>query len=82
MMWTFRRGDVIVWLQTSYDITTHEFVLLMTGSDRSPNSERFRTIRRLRARVLEVERQLAEEHWTQIASPVMLPNDSQRPVIH
>jgi hypothetical protein len=81
-MWTFRRGDVIVWLQTSYDVMTHEFVLLMTGSDRSPSSERFRTIRKFRARVLEVERQLTAEQWTQIASPETLPNDPPWPVIH
>jgi hypothetical protein len=81
-MWTFRRGESIVWLQTSYDITSHEFVLLMTGSDRSPKSERFRTIRKFRARVLEVERQLTADHWMQIASPEVLPNESSRAVVH
>jgi hypothetical protein len=82
MSWTFRRGDAIVRLESSYDTSSHEFVLAMTWSDRPSTTERFRTIRKFRSRVLEVERQLADDRWTQIASPEILPKHSPRPVIH
>ena len=82
MIWTFRRSDATVRLRTYYDITSHEFVLEMTWSDRPQTTERFRTIRKFKARVLEVEHELAAAHWTQIASPETLPDDAPRSVIH
>ncbi len=82
MIWTFRRNDATVRLRTCYDITSQEFILEMTWSNRPQTTERFHTIRKFRARVLEVEHELADTPCTQIASPETLPTDPARPVIH
>jgi hypothetical protein len=82
MIWSFGRGEEIVRLQTSYDTNSHDFILEITRTDRPPTIERFTTVRKFKTRVLAVERQLADEHWTQIGSPEILPHIWRGPTTH
>jgi hypothetical protein len=82
MIWSFGRGEEIIRLHTSYDMHSHEFVLDITWADRPATSERFTTIRKFKTRVLAVEQQLADEHWTQLGSPDILPHGWRGPTTH
>ena len=82
MIWSFGRGDEIVRLQTSYDGNSHDFVLEITWAGRPPTIERFTTVKKFKTRVLAVEQQLADEHWTQIGSPEILPHVWRGPITH
>ena len=71
MIWLFERGDEIVRLETRVDNATGEYVAVIAWAESPPVTERFRGYEAFHGRMLELEGQLAADHWTQIGPPTI-----------
>ena len=72
MLWMFERNDESLRLETRYDNTTLEFVLIMRLPDGKQQIERFKDALTFRNRLEALQAQLESEQWTAVGSPVML----------
>jgi hypothetical protein len=72
MIWIYERGQEALRIETRVDTTTGDFVAVVVWADGQKQEERFRTETAFRTRLLALERQLADEHWTQIGGPTVL----------
>jgi hypothetical protein len=72
MIWLFERGQEVLRIETRVDSATGDFVATVLWADGQSKEERFRGEDAFRARLLALERQLADEHWTQIGGPTVL----------
>jgi hypothetical protein len=74
MVWIFEREQEALRIETRFDSATGDFVATTFWADGQSKEERFRSEDTFRARLMALERQLAEEHWTQIGGPTFLEN--------
>ena len=72
MIWIFERGKEVLRIETRVDATSGDFVAVVFWADGQKKEERFRTEEAFKVRLLALERQLADEHWTQIGGPTVL----------
>ena len=79
MIWLFERGDEVVRLETRVDNGTGEFVAVITWSDSPAVTERFVGYEQFHARMLEMEKRLAADNWTQIGPPEIMPQGWRGP---
>jgi hypothetical protein len=79
MVWFYRRSDVSLRIETRFDSATNEYVLEVEWPGRPVVKERFKETAAFDTRVLELERQLDEEHWQQVGSPEILPHGWRGP---
>jgi hypothetical protein len=63
MVWLFERDDQAIRVETSYDRTAAEYLLIQEQQDGSQRVERFRDEVTFRTRLEELERQLDSDHW-------------------
>ena len=80
MIWRFERGDEVVRVETRVDNTSGEFVVEIAWAGRPPATERFKDTAAFRARILELEGQLADDHWKQAGGPKLLWDGWRGPV--
>ena len=72
MIWLFERGEEALRIETRVDSVTGDFVATVLWASGQSKEERFRDEHAFKARLLALERQLADEHWTQIGGPTLL----------
>ena len=72
MIWLFERGQEALRIETRVDAITGEYVAAVLWANGQSEEERFRSEEAFKARLLALERQLANEHWTQIGGPTIL----------
>jgi hypothetical protein len=72
MIWIFERGKEALRIETRVDGETGDYVAVTVWADGQKKEERFRSEESFRARLLALERQLADEHWTQIGGPTVI----------
>jgi hypothetical protein len=72
MIWIFERGQEALRIETRVDTATGEYVATVLWANGQSQEERFRREDAFKARLLALERQLADEHWTQIGGPTIL----------
>ena len=72
MIWLFERGEEALRIETRVDTVTGDFVATVLWASGLSKEERFRDEHAFKARLLALERQLADEHWTQIGGPTLL----------
>ena len=65
MLWVFERDEDRLRLETTYDDTTANFVLIIRRSEADAQVERFPDAATFRRRLEVLERQLEGDHWTQ-----------------
>jgi hypothetical protein len=82
MIWRFERGDEVVRVETRVDNTSGEYVVEIAWAGRPPETERFQDNPAFRARILELESQLAVDHWTQVGGPTLSWDGWRGPVTH
>ncbi len=82
MIWAFARADEVLRLETRRDNRDGAYVLVISWTDRPPQTERFSAFKSYQARLLVLERQLADEHWTQLGDPAILPDGWRGPITH
>jgi len=71
-MWTYKRGEESVLLETMFDQGNEEFVLRWLYSDGREDLERYTNRFTFRARLLELEDDLRSWGWTQFNPSVSL----------
>ncbi|MEO8077098.1 MAG: hypothetical protein ABI818_12260 [Acidobacteriota bacterium] len=80
MIWRFERGDEVVRVETRVDNSSGEYVVEVTWAGRQAETERFLDNAAFRTRILELESQLAGEHWAQVGGPEVLWDGWRGPV--
>jgi hypothetical protein len=71
MIWRFERGDEVVRVETRVDNASAEYVVEIAWAGRPAETERFQDNAAFRTRILQLESQLAGEHWTQVGGPTL-----------
>jgi hypothetical protein len=79
MIWLFQRDDRVVRLETSFDNTTEEYVVVIAWVERPLVTERFQDFGQFHARILALEHQLGADHWTQVGPPMFIPDGWRGP---
>ena len=79
MLWFFGKGDEVVRLETRFDRTSNEYVLVIAWANRPPETERFQQFAAFNDRIHALERQLHEAHWTLMAQPTLLKDGWRGP---
>ena len=82
MIWLFERGEEVVRLETRIDAGSGEYVVEITWASRPREVLRFRDQEAFRSRLVALEQQLAQENWTQLGSPEILPSGWRGPIPH
>ena len=72
MLWFYQRGDEVITVETRVDRTTGEYLLITQTADHDQKTERFKDVAEFQMRLVEAERQLAADRWTQAGPPVFL----------
>ena len=72
MMWFFERGSEKLELKTRYDNDTLEYVLEVVAPGDTRPAERFPDAPAIRARLVEIERELGSQQWRANGAPVVL----------
>ncbi len=82
MLWLWARGADKLELETRYDNDTGDFVVTRRWSDGRQRTERFRGLADFRTRLVELERELETERWSNTGPPVLLPDGwpNRRPI--
>jgi hypothetical protein len=77
MLWFFDRADESLTIETRYESGTSEFVFIARFPDGRERIERFTNPEAFGACLQALERQLAEEHWSNRGKPIILPHRCQ-----
>jgi hypothetical protein len=79
MLWFYRREEELVTVETRFDESTREYVLIMQTDDNKKTEERFKDLATFKDRLLRAEEKLAHERWKQAGPPVLLLDGWPRP---
>ena len=74
MMWFWTKGPSRLQVETRYDNHTAEFVVIVESTDGDHSTERFKSMRDFKARLVELEHRLESEHWTNGGPPLLAPD--------
>ena len=72
MIWTFKRGQESLRLDTRYNNKTTEYVLIIHHPDGSHQTEWFNDRATFQARLDLLDRRLRRENWQYVGAPVLL----------
>ncbi len=73
MVWFWTNGTSELELETRYDNDTSEFVMTVRSPDGTQTSERFKSLKAFRVRLVELERRLESDHWRNTGPPLFIP---------
>lgn len=73
MVWFFERSDERAEVETRFDNSTLEYVVIVRRPDQQEQITRFPDAGALRARLDELTRELQEDHWLIDGPPLILP---------
>jgi hypothetical protein len=74
MVWFFERDNEQIEVETRFDNTTREYVVIVRRADQQEEATRFRDADSLRIRLVKLTRELEEEDWLTSGPPVILPD--------
>lgn len=74
MVWIFYRNDEVTRIETRFDNESDTYILHVTRAGGAESTERFTDHAAFDARVLALERQLAEARWILQGGPRVLPD--------
>jgi hypothetical protein len=74
MLWFFQNGDGKVSLETRYDSSTEQFVVVVQWPDGTKQVERFDDAKSFRERLCTFEDQFESQNFEQVGGPVIQPN--------
>jgi hypothetical protein len=74
MLWFFRNGDEKLSLETRYDSSTEQYVVVVQWPDGKKQVERFADARLFRERLCVFEDQFESQHFEQVGGPIIQPN--------
>jgi len=77
MIWFFGRDDQELRVETRYDSSTAEYLLVIRGPD-GDQSERFTDVADFHSRLLQVENRLETERWNRTRDPAIVPDGLPR----
>jgi hypothetical protein len=72
MIWLFQRGDVLR-LETRRENAHGAYGLIIHWANRPSEAETYSDVGSYQARLLELEKQLGADNWTQLGGPAFLP---------
>jgi|1185.fasta_scaffold1303289_1 hypothetical protein len=72
MIWFWRRQQAEMRLETRYDNTTNEFVVVV-ATDGGTVTERFADMKSFRTRLVALEQQLHADEWKNSGPPLFVP---------
>jgi hypothetical protein len=72
VIWLFERGEDVVRLETRIDPSTDEYLIDIVWANSAPAMERYKNHTAFTVRILELEKQLASEHWSQASDSPQL----------
>ena len=72
VLWFYSQDLLAIKIETRYDNVTEEYVLILHRSSDDRHEERFATLSTFRERILEVQKQIKNEGWTQQGPPTIL----------
>jgi hypothetical protein len=74
VLWFYSQDLLTVKIETRYDNDTEEYVLIVHRPSEDRQEERFVTLRMFRERILELQKQIRAEGWTQDGPPMIVPD--------
>jgi hypothetical protein len=74
MLWFFERSDEQIEVETRFDNTTREYVVIIRRPDQKVESSRYRDPESLRIRLAELTEELESDDWLTSGPPVILPD--------
>jgi hypothetical protein len=74
MVWFFERDNEQIEVETRFDNTSREYVVIVRRAEHQDEVTRFRDADSLRTRLVQLTRELEEEDWLTSGPPVILPD--------
>ena len=74
MVWFFERENEQIEVETRFDNTAREYVVIVRRAEQQDEVTRFRDADILRTRLVELTRELEEEDWLTAGPTVILPD--------
>jgi len=74
MIWLFQRDHEVTRVETHFDSATKTYILTIAWAKGIESTERFTDTAEFEARVLALERELAESRWVQQGGPRFHPD--------
>jgi hypothetical protein len=74
MLWFFERSDEQIEVETRFDNTTLEYVVIVRRPDHQEEASRFKDSESLRVRLSKLTQELEADDWLTSGPPVLLPD--------
>ena len=74
MLWFYSRNKEALTVETRYDNDRGEYVVIIVSGVGQPKTERYATNGAFRARLQQMEQELAAQQWTPDGQPHVLPD--------
>jgi hypothetical protein len=74
MVWFFERDNEQIEVETRFDNTAREYVVIVRRAEQQDQVTRFRDADSLRTRLVKLTRELEQEDWLTAGPPVILPD--------